>query len=203
MLGEAREHVGELCLRFDVVHLGRRDQADDRCLPLAAAVGTGDQPGLPAQGYSSEGPFCGVVGEADAPVGQETGEGIPALQHVVDSLGDVAAAGQLGAMLDLDGMESVDQRPAPCTSNLEPLIGGEAIDLPLDLEQRVDTAHDVERDRRYHRRDLALRLRIASRRRLDVRDLAPGNVLVLNWSSSTGDGRCARAGSAKSRSSGF
>ena len=34
-------------------------------------------------------------------------------------------------------------------------------------------------------------------------DLAPGDVLVLNWNPSTGDGRCERAGSAKSRSSAF
>lgn len=54
-------------------------------------------------------------------------------------------------------------------SNLEPLIGGEAVDLPLDLEQRVDAAHDVQRDRRYHRRNLALRPRLAARRCLNVR----------------------------------
>jgi uncharacterized caspase-like protein len=34
-------------------------------------------------------------------------------------------------------------------------------------------------------------------------DLAPGDVLVLNWNPSTGDGRCERAGSAKSRSLAF
>ncbi len=34
-------------------------------------------------------------------------------------------------------------------------------------------------------------------------DLAPGDVLVLNWNPSTGDGRCERAGSAKNRSSAF
>ncbi len=65
-------------------------------------------------------------------------------------------------MLDHDGVESVDQRSAPFASNFEPLVGGEAIDLPLDLEQRVDAAHDVERDRRYHRCNLALRLRRAA-----------------------------------------
>ncbi len=48
--------------------------------------------------------------------------------------------------------------------------------------------------------ELLYRLHLRS---LAVADLAPGDVLILNWNPSTGDGRCARAGSAKSRSSAF
>src|ERR1041384_13239 len=67
-----------------------------RCGALAAAIGAGEQPRLAADSYSAQCPLGGIVGQADAAVVQEAGEGRPALQHVVDCLGDLGMAREPG-----------------------------------------------------------------------------------------------------------
>jgi hypothetical protein len=49
MGGNAREDVGEPCLRIDAVHLGCDDEAVHVCGALASAVGSAEQPGFPTQ----------------------------------------------------------------------------------------------------------------------------------------------------------
>ena len=80
MIGDAGEHVGEPGLRIDVVELGGLDQRVDRRGALAAAIGAGEQPVLAAQGDAAQRALGGVVGQADAAVIEEAGEGGPALQ---------------------------------------------------------------------------------------------------------------------------
>jgi hypothetical protein len=53
-------------------------------------------------------------------------------------------------------MKIVDQRPAERLPNGQALFRAPAVDGPLDLEQRIDPAHDLDRDGR--ERDLLLAL---------------------------------------------
>ena len=71
MLGDASQDIGQPGLRIDVIHLGGDDQAVEGGGPLAAAVGTGEQPRFSAQRYTAQGSFRCVVGEADAAVIKE------------------------------------------------------------------------------------------------------------------------------------
>jgi len=88
MLGNARKDVGEPCLRIDVVELGGYDQSRHDRGTLGTAIGSGEQPGLAAEGKAAQGSFSCVVGQADPAVVDEAGEPIPTLEHIVDRLGD-------------------------------------------------------------------------------------------------------------------
>ena len=92
MIGDATQGVGEPGLRVDAVELGRLDQGKHCRGALAAAIRAGEQPRLAADCDAAQCPLGGIVGEADAAVVQEAGEGWPALQHVVDCLGDFGMA---------------------------------------------------------------------------------------------------------------
>src|SRR4030088_449873 len=48
---DASEHVGQPCLRIDVVELGRHDQRGHGRRPVSAALGTGEEPRLSPQRY--------------------------------------------------------------------------------------------------------------------------------------------------------
>jgi hypothetical protein len=57
------------------------------------------------------------------------------------------SARQPGHLLAHIGFESIDQRPARGSKNGQALLGALAVDRALDLEQRVDAAHDLDGDR--------------------------------------------------------
>src|SRR3546814_13558677 len=80
---------------------------------LAAAVGAAEQPGFPPQRDAAQGALGGVVGEADAAVLEEPGEGGPAPLHIADGLGDVVAARQPGAGVAHPPLQLGDERGAP------------------------------------------------------------------------------------------
>ena len=146
MLGDAGEDVGEPGLWVDVVELGGDDEAIHHGCALATAVGACEQPRLSSERDTSQGSFGGIVGEADPPVREETREGWPALEHVVHGLGDLGMARELGALLAHPGLELGDERGTLGLARREPLIGVEAVDGTLDLEQRVDAPDGLERD---------------------------------------------------------
>jgi hypothetical protein len=52
MIGDSREHVGEPGLRIDVVQFASDDQGIHHNSALAAAVGTGEEPGFSAERYA-------------------------------------------------------------------------------------------------------------------------------------------------------
>jgi hypothetical protein len=64
VLGAAGEDVGEPSLRAEVVHLGGDDQAVHDGGALAAAVGTGEQPGVSAVSNAAQ---CAIGGAAGSP----------------------------------------------------------------------------------------------------------------------------------------
>src|SRR5271166_5275846 len=91
---------------------------------------------------------------------------MPALEHIVDGLHEVVPARQPRRLLAHVGLEIVDKGPAFGAPDLEPLLGGPAVDRALDRKQRVDAAHHLDGDRR--QRDLLLSDSLAARVLLDV-----------------------------------
>jgi hypothetical protein len=60
VIGNPGQHVGEPGLRIDVVELGSLDQREQHGSAFAAAIGTGEQPCLAAEGnYPSILPISG------------------------------------------------------------------------------------------------------------------------------------------------
>ena len=86
------------------------DQAVHEGGALAAAIGAGEQPRLAAECHAAQSPLGGIVGEADPAVVEEAGEGGPALEHVVDGLGDVGVARQLAPLARASRLRA--RRPA-------------------------------------------------------------------------------------------
>ena len=87
-----REGTSAPGLRIDAVHLRGHDQAVHRRGAVAAAIGTAEQPALPAKGDASQASFRSIVRQAYAPVCEEEREGWPPLQHVLDRLGEIVPA---------------------------------------------------------------------------------------------------------------
>src|SRR4029077_8842584 len=87
MVGDAGEDIGQPGLRIDVVELGGHDQAVQEGGALTASVGAGEQPSLPSESQAAQRPLGGIIGQADAAVLEEAGEGSPALE-VVHGAGD-------------------------------------------------------------------------------------------------------------------
>ena len=76
---DAGQDIGEPSLGIDVVEPGRLDQRVHEGGPLTTAIGAGEQPGLAAERNAAQRPLGGVVGEADAAVGEEAREGLQRL----------------------------------------------------------------------------------------------------------------------------
>jgi|RhiMethySRZTD1v2_1073278.scaffolds.fasta_scaffold174778_1 hypothetical protein len=95
-------------------------------------------------------PLSGVVGQADAAILEEAGEGFPALEHVVHRLGDLGMARQPGPLGSHPGFEVGDEQRGALGANRATLGGQKAVDLAFDVEDRVDALHRFERQRRDH-----------------------------------------------------
>ena len=95
VIGDARQHVGEPGSRIDIVELCGLNQRVHEGSPLAATLRAGEEPGASSQSDTAQGALGGIVGKADAAVGKEAGERLPAREHVVHGLGDVGMAGDL------------------------------------------------------------------------------------------------------------
>src|SRR5580692_1730949 len=92
------EHVGEPRFWIDVVELGRCDQGVDRRGPSATPIRAAEGPVPPPDRDTAQRALGRIVGQADAAVFEEVCKGWPALQHVVNRLGDVVVTRELGAL---------------------------------------------------------------------------------------------------------
>src|SRR6185312_16978368 len=117
MLGNASEDVSEPCLRINIVHLGRDDQAVHHRGTLAAPIRAAEQPRLPTQSDAAYAALRGIIGQADAAIVEEARERDPTLEHVIHCLGGIVAAREFGALLAHPGLQISDQRRAELLSN--------------------------------------------------------------------------------------
>ena len=89
-----------------------------------------------------------VVAQTDAAIVQEAGKAIPALEQIIDGLGDGSRARETGTLVAKPGFQIGQERRALLLPHAQALIGGKAVDGALDVEQRVDALHRLKRDRR-------------------------------------------------------
>ena len=157
-LGDAGEDIGEPSLRVDVVEFGGDDEGVHRRGALAPAVGAGEQPRPSAQSNPAQRPFRTIIGKADAAIDEEAGEAVPTLEHVVDRLRHRGVARQPGSLGTHPRLEFGHQRCAALAAHRRTSFGGLAVDLALDVEQRIDAFYRLQRQRSDRRRALAVSL---------------------------------------------
>lgn len=87
-VGDTSKNVGEPCLWIDVIELSARDQRCHEGSAIGTTIGAGEEPCLSAESEATQRPFGGIVRQANPPVAEEGREAVPALQHVIDRLGD-------------------------------------------------------------------------------------------------------------------
>ena len=155
LLGDAGEDIGKPGLGVGVVELRGADQGVHHGRPLAAAIGAGEEPGFASETDAAKRPLRGIVREADLTVVEEAGEALPAFQHVVHRLGHGGVPREPGTLGAHPVFELRDERRAPLPAHREAPLGGLAVDHALDIEQRVDAPHSLQRQRRDRRRTLA------------------------------------------------
>ena len=92
-------------------------------------------------------PLGGVVAEANSAIVEEQREGRPPLQYILHRFGEIMPAREFGELFAHIAFQRIDERTARSLSNGETYFNALALNRPLDLEQRVDAAHDSDRGR--------------------------------------------------------
>ena len=96
---------------------------------MAAALGTCEEPRLPAKSHISQRSLGRVVGEANAAVFEEASE---------HRLGVWGVPGEPGALCGHPDVEVGDERRDLGPPGRQPLIGGQTVDGALEMEDGVD-----------------------------------------------------------------
>ncbi len=148
VIWQAGQYVGKPSLRIDIVELGGSDQRVDRGSAPAAFVGAGEGPVLSSQGSGPQLAFGGVIRHAKAPIIEEAGEGVPAVEAVIDRFGRVAVFGETGTLFAQPSLQLDDQWQAPLLAHAQALLWHEAVYLALDGEQDIDALDRLGGDRR-------------------------------------------------------
>ena len=146
-VGDTVEDIGEPGLRIDVVELRGADERVHDSGPHAPAVGAGEQPRFASETDAAQRPLGGVVRKADLTVVEEAREAAPALQHIIHGLGHGGVTREPGALQAHPVLKFRDQRRAPLLAHREATLGSLAVDLALDVEERVDPLHGLQRQR--------------------------------------------------------
>lgn len=103
---------------------------------------------LAADGDAAQRALCAIVGQAHPAIFEESGEGWPALQHVIDGAGEVLTARQPRSLRFESNLQRGDERRATLLACCASFIRRAAVDGPLDPEQRIDAPDALDRDRR-------------------------------------------------------
>ncbi len=148
VIWQAGQHVGEPSLRIDTVELGCGDQRVDRSGAPVAVVGAGEGPVLSPESNGPQLAFRRIVRHAKAPIIEEAGEGVPAIETVVDRFCRVAVLREPGALSAQPSLQFDDQWPATLLAHAQALLWHEAVDLALDGEQDIDALDRLGRNRR-------------------------------------------------------
>ena len=84
MIGQFRKHMGEPCLRIDVVELASFNQRIDASGSLRAFVRARESPIATSDGDATILAFCRIIRKADASVVEEAGERFPTDEAIID-----------------------------------------------------------------------------------------------------------------------
>src|SRR5438105_6267280 len=119
--GQPREHVFEVGPRVSPVELGRLQQAHHRRGSLAGQLAADEQPIAPSKRPGPHLVFQMVVVDGDLAVQQELRQPLPAVQAVVDRLGDGAAVGHTRSLELQPDMQLFPQRLGSLLSHQQSL----------------------------------------------------------------------------------
>lgn len=148
MLGNARERIGEPCLRVNAIEFGCHDQRINHGGALASAFGAGKQPSFAPDGGITQGSFSGVVGQTNPAVIGKAREGVLAHQHIMQRFSKRGLGRDAGPLLLHPHIEIIDKRLDPVLPRRAPLFGAQTVDGALKLKDRIDLFHRLQRDRR-------------------------------------------------------
>jgi hypothetical protein len=85
--------------------------------------------------------------QADPAIGEESREGVPALENIVHGIGHVGMTRELGAFPPHPDLKPGNQRPAAILSCRETLFGAQAVDIAFNGKQLIDTPYRLQRQR--------------------------------------------------------
>ena len=106
----------------------------------AAFVGAGEGPVLSPEGNGPQLAFGRVVRHAKSPIIEEAGEGVPAVEAVVDRFGRVAVFGEPGTLFAQPSLQFDAQWPATLLAQAQALLWHAAVDLALDGDALLSRA---------------------------------------------------------------
>jgi hypothetical protein len=131
-IDDAREDVGQIRERVDVVQLAGLDQGRDDGPMFGASVRAGEQRVFPIERDRADGALDGVVVELDAAVIDEARQALPARQGIADGLGKLAFPADQAEFYAQPRLKRVDQGPAFQGSDRSALLRTSAPDIFLD-----------------------------------------------------------------------
>ena len=100
-------------------------------------------------------PLCPPASAGDPAVVDKAGEPVPALEHVVDRLDDRGRARHSGSFITQPRFQSGQKRSALFLAHAQTFFGAQAVDVALDIEQRVNALDRFQRNRRDRRSGLS------------------------------------------------
>src|SRR6266446_1255856 len=103
--------------------------------------------GSPRKSDAAQDSFGSIVAQADPPVGEEAADGVPPLDHIVHSLGQIVARRELGTVLEHPGLKIGHDQGAALLADGEALLGTQPMDVALDGEQLIDAPHCLQGER--------------------------------------------------------
>ncbi len=146
-IGNTGEDVGEPGLGIDVVEATGRNHRQHDGAAVSATLAAGEGPVAPSQSDASQGALSAIVGQADPAIVEETGEVVPAPEHVIHRLQDRGGAREGFALTQQPGMHVLEKRLALFLAHDAPFVGAAAVDGALDLEQCIQAPDRLQRDR--------------------------------------------------------
>jgi hypothetical protein len=105
----------------------RGDEGTHGGSPFATAIGTREQPCLSAEGHAAQLAFGCIIRQADPAIGQEPGERVPALEHVIHGLGEVGMPRQPAALLTHPDPEAGHERRDVLVPHAKAVFGRQSV----------------------------------------------------------------------------
>ena len=120
------EHVAQVGLRIDGVHLAGFDERGNDRPMLAAAIGASEEMVFTPEGDRTDGALDHIGVDLDATVVEEASKAVPARERVADRPRDARLAGDGGELGFEPEMQVVDERFCVPLARLAAFIGGAA-----------------------------------------------------------------------------